>query len=213
MVLPGQNVVGVILAGGKATRMSGADKALMELHGRPMLAHVIERIAGQVDDLWLNVNRDLAPYQHFELPMFPDTPAFAGLGPLAGIHAALELFQRQLQSEGWLVVVACDTPWLPLDLAERLIRSASMASRPAAVACDGLRCHPTFSALHSSLLSPVTEHLRQNKLALGRFLDTLPAVKVAYTDQPEAFININTPGDLSNACHTTLASQTKDAAH
>lgn len=199
-------VMGVILAGGQASRLGFREKALVELQGRPLVSHVIDRLADQVDGLWLNVNREQARYQRFGLPIIGDAPAFAGMGPLAGIHAALESFERHTPMDGWLAVVACDSPWLPLDLVDRLIAAARATSTSAAVACDGERCHPTFSVLHSSLLASVARQLRRNELAFGRWLADLPAAEADFSDQPGAFANINTAAELEAAgrSHSTI---------
>lgn len=199
MLTDNSPVMGVILAGGQASRLGFREKALVELHDRPLVAHVIDRLADQVDGLWLNVNREQARYQRFGLPIIGDAPAFAGMGPLAGIHAALEAFERHTPSQGWLAVAACDSPWLPLDLVDRLIAAARSASLSAAVACDGERCHPTLSVLHSSLLPSVARQLRRNELAFGRWLADLPAAQADFSDQPGAFGNINTLSELEAA--------------
>jgi len=192
-------VMGIILAGGRASRLGFREKALVELHGRPLVGHVIERLATQVDGLWLNVNREQAHYQRFGLPIIGDAPVFADMGPLSGIHASLEAFERHTPEDGWLAVAACDSPWLPLDLVDRLIAAARTASLPAAVACENGRTHPTFSVLHSSLLPSVDRHLRRNELAFGRWLATLPAAQADFSDQPEAFGNLNTIAELEAA--------------
>lgn len=192
-------VMGVILAGGRASRLGFREKALVELQGRPLVAHVIERLATQVDGLWLNVNREQAHYQHFGLPIIGDAHVFIDMGPLAGIHAALEAFERYTPGDGWLTVVACDSPWLPLDLVDRLIAAARTASLSAAVACENGHPHPTFSVLHSSLLPSVNRQLQRNELAFGRWLADLPAAHADFSDQPEAFGNLNTLAELEAA--------------
>lgn len=192
-------VMGVILAGGRASRLGFREKALVELQGRPLVSHVIERLATQVDGLWLNVNREQAHYQRFGLPIIGDAPAFTGMGPLAGIHAALEAFERHTPSDGWLAVAACDSPWLPVDLVDRLIAAARTASLSAAVAYENGGAHPTFSVLHSSLLPSVDRQLRRNELAFGRWLADLPAAQADFSDQPEAFGNLNTIAELEAA--------------
>ena len=110
-------VPGVILAGGLATRMGGGDKCLLELASRPLLAHVIERLAPQAGPLALNANGDPARFAPFGLPVLPDSvPGFPG--PLAGVLAGLDWAQALGAAQ--IVTVAADTPFFPTDLVARL---------------------------------------------------------------------------------------------
>lgn len=198
MNLSYEPTVGVILAGGRASRMHFQEKGLIELQGQPLLAHIIERLTGQVDDLWLNINRHQNIYRRFNLQIIADDPAFVGMGPLAGVHAALKAFSRFSPIAGWLVVCSCDSPFLPLDLVGRLIFAARAAKTKASVAWDGHHLHPTFCGVHSSLLPSVKQQLIQGEPRFGQWLKTIPAARVDFSDKPEAFININTPNDLNN---------------
>ncbi len=198
MNLSYEPTVGVILAGGRASRMHFQEKGLIELQGQPLLAHIIERLTGQVDDLWLNINRHQNIYRRFNLQIIADDPAFVGMGPLAGVHAALKAFSRFSPIAGWLVICPCDSPFLPLDLVGRLISAARESKMQAAVVWDGHHLHPTFSAVHSTLLASVTQQLNQGEPRFGQWLKTIPASRVDFSNEMEAFININTPNDLNN---------------
>src|SRR5690606_37208572 len=121
-----EKVAGIILAGGLSRRMGGGDKSLLELAGRPILAHVVARLAPQVEALALNANGDASRLKDFDLPVMADTvEGFAG--PLAGILAGLEWAASNKRFRA-VVTVAGDTPFFPLDLVERL--SASVAKHP-----------------------------------------------------------------------------------
>ena len=101
------DISAVILAGGRGARMGGADKGLLPLGGKPMIAHVIERLAPQVGTLLICANRNLEAYRQFGLPVISDH--FADYcGPLAGLHSALSTI-----STDWLISAPCDTPFLP----------------------------------------------------------------------------------------------------
>jgi len=117
-VAPG--VAGVLLAGGKSQRMGGGDKCLRPLGGRPLLAHVIERVRPQLRDLVLNANGDPARFASFGLPVAPDTiPDFAG--PLAGVLAGMDWAAANAPDCPWIVTIPADSPFLPGDLVARLL--------------------------------------------------------------------------------------------
>lgn len=112
-------VAGLILAGGQAQRMGGVDKGLQLLNGKPLVQHVIERVAPQVDGLWVSANRHLGAYQSFGYPVFSDEVIFQGMGPLAGIASFAEHIPEAFTH---VQIVPCDTPFLPLDMCARLKR-------------------------------------------------------------------------------------------
>ena len=182
-------VAGLILAGGRARRMGGQDKGLTPLAGKPMIEHVLKRIRPQVDDVVISANRNAERYAGYGHRVIGDVLGDYS-GPLAGMLSAL-LAVRQ----PWLAVVPCDSPLLPDDLVERLLRSAVAESAELAVAHDGTRLQPVFALLHRSLLSPLRDFLEGG----GRKVDTWYAQhRMATTDlsdHPEAFSNINTPED------------------
>ena len=104
----------IILAGGRATRMDGADKGLVLFQQKPLIAHVIDRLAPQVDEVLINANRETEAYGRLGYPVLQDeVTGFAG--PLAGMQLGL----KHAKSE-YVLTVPCDSPLLPLDLAARL---------------------------------------------------------------------------------------------
>lgn len=110
-------VAGLILAGGQGQRMGGVDKGLQLLNHKPLVQHVIERVANQVDGLWLCANRHLELYKNFGQPIFSDDDAWQGMGPLAGIAS----FALHLPAEfSHVQIMPCDTPFLPMDLCAQL---------------------------------------------------------------------------------------------
>ena len=187
----GQPITGLILAGGMGRRMGGVDKGLVEFAGRPMVAHVIDRLAPQVDEILINANRNAAQYAAFGYRVIAD--AIAGYaGPLAGLERGLAEAAHDL-----VVTAPCDSPFLPAVLVERLYDSMGAAGADLAVARTGDQAHPVFCLCKRS----VHAHLRAFLDAGGRKIDawyaTLPSVEVAFDDQAEAFSNINTREELS----------------
>lgn len=190
----------VILAGGLGRRIGG-DKALVTLAGRPLIAHVRDRMAPQVAALAVNANGDAGRLAFLALPILPDTVADFP-GPLAGILAAMEW--AAVLGHAAVLTVPTDCPFLPADLAGRL--AAAGWARPVCATFVGRR-HPTV-ALWPTVLAPalraalVDEGMRRLEAALDRF-DGREVVFDAYgADDP--FFNVNTPADL-DAAHALLA--------
>lgn len=193
-------ITGVILAGGLGRRMDGSDKGLQELRGKPMAQWVAERLAPQVDQLLINANRNGERYAAFGYPVFADQiPDFAG--PLAGLHAALSAAAHPL-----VATAPCDSPFLPADLVSRLLAALTATGTESpwgaedaeiAVARTGDQPHPVFCLCRREVLPHLSEFLSSGQRKFERWYSTLRAVEVLFDDQPEAFENINTRGDLS----------------
>ena len=199
--------MGVILAGGQSRRMGGGDKSMLTLGEKPLLAHVIDRLAPQFEAgraaLALNANGAPSRFEAFALPVIPD-PVDGFLGPLAGVLAGLE-WAAERGARG-IVTAAADTPFPPPDLVARLIAAAQTAQTPLACAETGGRDHPTFglwpAALREDLRRAlVDEHLRKVVLWTERH----GCARAAFDDHirpgpaGDPFFNINTPEDLSLA--------------
>ncbi|MEO7546925.1 MAG: molybdenum cofactor guanylyltransferase MobA, partial [Ramlibacter sp.] len=138
------DITGIILAGGRGSRMGGVDKGLQNFHGMPLALHTLMRLAPQVGELMVNANRNLAAYEAFGAPVWPDVLADYA-GPLAGFLTGLERCETPL-----LVTVPCDTPLFPPDFVARLARAmdaqdADIAMATAAEEDGQLRAQPVFS--------------------------------------------------------------------
>jgi molybdopterin-guanine dinucleotide biosynthesis protein A len=186
---------GVVLAGGRSTRM-GVDKALSPLAGRPLVAHVAARFAPQVDALFLNTNGDAARFASLRCAIVADAAPNAGGGPLAGVAAALR--HAQLLGAAWLATAPCDAPFLPLDLVARLAAATEASGAPLAVAACAGGLEPMF-ALWSTALAPEAEAA----LAAGdggpRGLIARLGAAQALFAEADAFANLNTPADFAAA--------------
>ena len=197
-----ENITGLILAGGRGTRMGGVDKGLQNFNGIPLALHTLMRLGPQVETVMVNANRNLSAYESFGASVWPDASAdFAG--PLSGFLVGLERAETP-----YLLTVPCDTPRLPLDLAERLARALvregadiAMAAAPETKS-DGsteVRAQPVFCLLKIEL----SESLVVFTHAGGRKIDAWTAqhktVLVPFdapTDDTLAFANINTLTEL-----------------
>jgi molybdopterin-guanine dinucleotide biosynthesis protein A len=184
-------VSGVVLAGGLGRRMGGTDKGLQELQGRPLAAWVAERLAPQVDELFINANQNLDRYRAFGYRIEPDrVSGFAG--PLAGLHAALSAASHPL-----VATAPCDSPFLPADLVARLYAGLFAAGADLAVARSGDRLHPVFCLCRQSLLPSLADYLACGERKVERWCSSVGAVEVAFDDLAAAFENINTRDDLA----------------
>lgn len=197
--MAGAPTIGLILAGGLARRMGGGDKALKPLAGRPILAHVVDRLHGQCDDLLLNANGDPARLAGFGLPVVADTvPDFAG--PLAGILAGLDWIAIHRSQAGWLLSVAADTPFIPGDLATRLHQARATAGTPLACAASGGRQHHAIGLWPVALREDLRRALAAGERRLGHWTQGHGVAVAEWPIEPiDPFFNINTPEELAEA--------------
>ena len=189
---------GVILAGGRATRMGGGDKCLLAAGGRPLLAHVLDRLRPQVAGVILNANGDPARFADWGLPVAADDPPDYA-GPLAGVLAGMEAAAAQGASH--VLSAAGDTPFFPRDLAAGLVAAATAAGTPLAVASareDGrLWDHPTFGLWPVALAADLRAALAGGLRKVVDWTDAHGCARAEFA--PEAFFNVNTPDDLAEA--------------
>ncbi|MEN4919924.1 molybdenum cofactor guanylyltransferase MobA [Achromobacter spanius] len=190
-------VAGLILAGGQGARMNRLDKGLVALRGEPMVAHVARRLAPQVGRLIISANRHADRYaQYGEVVPDGEPQLGAWQGPLVGIAAALAV----AAVEEWLVVAPCDTPFLPADLAARLIAAARSAGAPMAYAVAGGQRHSACMALRVSQRPALLDYLRAGDRKVGLWQARAGAVEAVFDDAPpHAFMNVNTPEELALA--------------
>jgi molybdopterin-guanine dinucleotide biosynthesis protein A len=187
------DVTGIVLAGGQGRRMGGVDKGLVDLDGRPMVAHVLARLAPQVGDVLINANQNLDRYRAFGHPVVPD--AVGGFaGPLAGLHAGLTRASR-----AFVVTVPCDSPFLPADLVARLHAALTRERAELAVAKTLDQPHPVFALVRRDLLANLAAFLESGGRKIDAWYAALRVVEVAFDDEAEAFRNINTADELAAA--------------
>jgi len=185
-------ISGLILAGGRASRMGGQDKGLIPFAGRPLVEHLLEALTPQTTERLISANRNLERYRRYGVPVVSDRcPDFAG--PLAGIAAGLHRARHEL-----LLVVPCDGPRLPTELAQRLWLALRETGAMVAVANDGTRMQPTYALVRRTALGGIEERLAQGEYRLQSWVASVPSCQVMFTGEEEAFLNINTPGELAD---------------
>jgi molybdopterin-guanine dinucleotide biosynthesis protein A len=188
-------VTGLILAGGRGSRMGGTDKGLQPLRGMPMAMHVLWRLAPQVVDVVINANRNLGAYEGFGRTVVPDASADFQ-GPLAGMLAGLPYCETE-----WMMVVPCDTPHLPTDLVARLLEAAEQVDAPVAmpitIEADGRRqTHPVFLLIRGDLYDSLSVFMQNGGRKIDAWTGSIGAIEVPF-DDPAAFFNANTLAELN----------------
>lgn len=181
--------------------MGGGDKCLLDLAGRPLLSHVIERFRPQVAKLVLNANGDPSRFDAFGLPVVPDRDD-ALKGPLAGILAGMAWTRANMPLASFIATAASDTPLLPLDLVARLRQALDERPR-IAIARSGGRDHHVFGLFPLSLAENLAGFLAHSpRLAVMAWIDRHPWTAVPFepdaSDAPDPFFNINAPTDLDS---------------
>jgi molybdopterin-guanine dinucleotide biosynthesis protein A len=186
-------ITGLVLAGGRGSRMGGVDKGLQSHLGMPLAMHALLRLAPQVGSLMINANRNLGAYEAMGVPVWPDVlPDYAG--PLAGFLTGLERCETP-----WLVTVPCDSPRFPEDLVARLgaALEADRAEIAMATTREGasLQVQPVFCLMRSSVLESLVRFTHDGQRKIDRWTALHRTIDVPF-DDAEAFANANTLDEL-----------------
>lgn len=199
-----EQVAGVILAGGLSRRMGGGDKSLRLLQGKPLLAHALGRLAKQAAPIALNANGDAARFAGFGLPVIPDASAdFAG--PLAGVLAGMRWAAKAAPEARFIATAACDTPFFPADLVEKLLAATGGAYPCVALAASGGQIHPVFGLWPVALADDLALALEAGTRKVLHWTERHPHVTAEFASADfggkavDPFFNANTPEDLAEA--------------
>ncbi|MAF95773.1 MAG: molybdenum cofactor guanylyltransferase MobA [Rhodospirillaceae bacterium] len=210
------NVAGVLLAGGRARRMGGGDKGLRTLGGRPVMDHVVERARPQVAALLINANSDPERFSGYGLPVVPDviSDESGGVaGPLAGVLTGMEWAAASQPQCPWVATFACDAPFAPSDLVERLLAAVEEEGADIACAASRGRAHPVFGlwpvAKAGDLRLAMTE---EDMRKIDRWTGRYKLIEVDFAADPfDPFFNINAPENLAEA-EKLLSAEKRGAA-
>ena len=184
------SVSAVILSGGRGTRMGGADKGLLPFRGRALVEWVLDRIEPQVAEVLISANQNLDRYLAFGHPVLTDrVTGFAG--PLAGLHAGLCVARSDL-----VIMVPCDSPYLPANLVQRMTQELAASDAEVAVARTGDQRHPVVCLCRTSLLQNLTAFLEGGGRKVDAWYAALNVSEVAFDDHAGGLLNINTPEQL-----------------
>jgi molybdenum cofactor guanylyltransferase len=187
------DITGIVLAGGRGSRMGGLDKGLQTHRGAPMALQAMLRLSMQVGPVMINANRNLAAYESFGAPVWPDAnPDFAG--PLSGFLVGLEQAETP-----WLMTVPCDSPNFPTDLVARLAEACVANQSDIAIAAameDGvLRTQPVFCLMRTTVMESLSMYMHSGGKKIDAWTKTLPHSIVTFPDA-QAFFNANTLQEL-----------------
>jgi molybdenum cofactor guanylyltransferase len=183
------DITGVILAGGQARRMQGDDKGLLELSGKPMIEHVLERIKPQTGSIIISANRNLEKYSRYGYPVLEDT--ISGYqGPLAGILSAMIHV-----GTGYIFTVPCDTPYLPRDLLNKMLDTMHTDNKNICVAFDGQHIHPVIALISCELKNSLEQFLKSGQRKAEIWVKEQNTAVADFSDCADAFVNINTYKD------------------
>jgi molybdenum cofactor guanylyltransferase len=202
-------VVGVLLSGGQSRRMGGGDKALRDLGGRPMLAHVIERMRGQAGQLVINANGDPERFAAFGLPVAADT-VDGFVGPLAGVLAGMMWAKAHVPGARWIATVSTDAPFLPVDLVKQLRAAVTNNPTAIAIAQSADEVHPVIGLWPVLHAADLEQALRGGVRKVLTWTDTHGTVPVSFpfitlggrtvdARKIDPFFNANHPEDLDEA--------------
>lgn len=184
-------ITGVVLAGGRSSRLGGQDKGLLPFDGRPLVEWVIEALAPQVGELLISANRNLEQYASYGLPVVTDLdPGFQG--PLAGFRSAMRAART-----GWIVTLPCDAPNPAPDLVARLVLALREQGGDLAVATDGQCMQPVHALLPVRLAADLDAFLDTGERRITRWYSRHRVALADFADRPDCFANINTPEDAS----------------
>jgi molybdopterin-guanine dinucleotide biosynthesis protein A len=188
-----KDITGLILAGGRGSRMGGVDKGLQNHDGVPLAMHALMRLSPQVGEIIINANRNLGAYESMGVPVWPDSLSDYA-GPLAGFLTGLERCETP-----YLVTVPCDSPLFPSDLVTRLARALVEHGAEVAMAAtleDGaMQVQPVFCLMRSDVLESLVRFTQSGQRKIDKWTATLHCVEVAF-DDAQAFVNVNTPDEL-----------------
>ncbi len=185
-----QSITGMVLAGGLARRFNSEDKGLIPLLGRPLVSYALEAMVQVADSVVINANRNQSLYEILGYPVIPDLDqSFSG--PLAGVLSVM----RQADTE-LVFSVPCDCPLINAEILLRMIQTLVDEQADCCIPDDGERVHPVFLLIRTALQDDLAAYLNSGERKIDRWLETHKLVKADCSDQPDIFLNVNTPEQL-----------------
>ena len=202
-------IAGVVLAGGQGRRMGGEDKGLVELGGRPMVAHVLDRLRPQAGRLLINANRNREQYSDITGCRVVADREGGYAGPLAGMASAMAAAGTR-----FVLTAPCDAPLVPEDLGTRLYTSLVEGHAELCVAHDGARLQPVFALIDCALLESLLAYLHSGERKIDRWYARHRMAQADFSDSVQGFSNINTPeerGAIERALETNPSAGTSSS--
>ncbi len=185
---PREQVSGVVLAGGRATRMGGQDKGLIEINARPMAAYIVDALRPQTAAVLVNANRNMERYREICDCAVVEDSVGEYAGPLAGMASAL-----RVASTSFVLTAPCDSPLISSSLGPRLYQALKKEDAELAVAHDGERMQPVFALLSRDLLDSMLAYLESGESKIDRWYAKHRTALGDFSDSTSMFLNVNTP--------------------
>ena len=186
------DITGLILAGGRGSRMGGVDKGLQNHAGAPLAMHALMRLGPQVGAVMINANRNLEQYAAFGYPVIPDI-LDGYLGPLAGMASGM-----RAASTPYIVTAPCDSPLIGDGLVRRLYETLVRENAAISVAHDGERMHPVFAIMRRELLPDLLDYLNAGQRKIDRWYARHRLAVAYFSDAPTMFRNVNSPEERAD---------------
>lgn len=180
------DITAIIIAGGKGSRLGGVDKGLMLYQQKPFIEHILQRLQPQLSNISINANRNQQQYSRYGYPVFSDILSDYQ-GPLAGFVTAMSSINTP-----YMLTLPCDAPYFPNDLVTRLISTQHQQQSDMVVVHDGERPQFMYALIAVSLYPHLVDFLQQGKRGVGQWYRQHNMALADFSDQPNAFININT---------------------
>jgi len=193
MKIDARDVTVLILAGGRARRMGGQDKGLVELKGKAMIQHIVEQIESQCDTLIINANRNQKHYEELGFPVISDELQDYQ-GPLAGMLAGLKAVKTR-----WMITLPTDGPFVEPNYVANMALAIESSGNLIAVAQGHGRLQPVYVLLDRNLAPDLQDYLASGERKIDRWYDTVGYTTVPWPDSSPMFINVNSPEDLESA--------------
>lgn len=197
MLVNSENITGIVLAGGRATRMGGHDKGLLQLGNRYMIQHIVDALRPQVQQVIINANRNQTEYAQLTQCIVVKDIIGDYAGPLAGIATGLQIAQTE-----YVLFVPCDSPFITDQLANRLYTILHEHQAEICVANDGQRIQMVFSLIKRDLLGDLISFLQMGESKVSKWYERHHWVTADFSDMPTLFLNINTPQDYEKILST-----------
>lgn len=191
MPLDSASITGVVLAGGRARRMGGKDKGLLQFRGKALIAYALEAVGAIAGRVLISANRNREQYALFGYPVIADA-ATRFEGPLAGLLSAMRAAETH-----YVLAVPCDSPLMTGALLQRLVAARAAENAEIAAAHDGHRLHPVFLLVERRLADDLEHFLNGGGRKVESWLTRHRLALADFGDRPEALCNVNTPGELS----------------
>jgi molybdenum cofactor guanylyltransferase len=185
---PKEEIAGVVLAGGRATRMGGQDKGLIEINGKPMASYIVEALRPQTASVMINANRNMERYREICACAVVEDSVGEFAGPLAGMASALRLSGTE-----YVLTAPCDSPLVSPSLGPRLYEALEKEDAELAVAHDGHRMQPVFALLNRGLLDSMLAYLNSGESKIDRWYAKHRTALGDFSDSRSMFLNVNTP--------------------